>query len=221
VPLLAFTACDGYVGVAVAREQSPSRASDRALALAACCGAVAFALSGCGGSGPHPAAATSAATEPVPIAFKSAALAGTDLPARYTCDGRNVSPPLQWGRVPASTRELALFAIGLQPTSSAGSFAASVEWALAGVNPSLHRLAAGALPPGGFLGARSDGRRDYSICPKPGVREQYRFFLYAIPRSFRVSRNFVGLPVIAAISKAGTSTSAAGVGVFEATYRRP
>lgn len=32
----------------------------------------------------------------------------TTIPRRYTCDGENVSPPLQWGDAPASTRSFVL-----------------------------------------------------------------------------------------------------------------
>src|SRR3989344_3184626 len=33
---------------------------------------------------------------------------GTSLPARFTCDGENMSPPLSWGGVPEGTKSLAL-----------------------------------------------------------------------------------------------------------------
>lgn len=33
---------------------------------------------------------------------------GGEIPGRYTCDGEDVSPPLQWSGVPAGTRSLAL-----------------------------------------------------------------------------------------------------------------
>ena len=34
--------------------------------------------------------------------------AGEPIPAKYTCDGANVSPPLSWGEPPAGTQSLAL-----------------------------------------------------------------------------------------------------------------
>jgi len=33
---------------------------------------------------------------------------GASIPARYTCDGENVSPPLEWGDVPPEAESLAL-----------------------------------------------------------------------------------------------------------------
>ncbi|HEY6065280.1 MAG TPA: YbhB/YbcL family Raf kinase inhibitor-like protein, partial [Thermoanaerobaculia bacterium] len=33
---------------------------------------------------------------------------GGAIPAKYTCDGSDVSPPLEWSGVPAETKSLAL-----------------------------------------------------------------------------------------------------------------
>ncbi|HHH13049.1 MAG TPA: YbhB/YbcL family Raf kinase inhibitor-like protein, partial [Thiolapillus brandeum] len=33
---------------------------------------------------------------------------GGSIPARYTCDGEDISPPLQWSGVPEGARSLAL-----------------------------------------------------------------------------------------------------------------
>ncbi len=33
---------------------------------------------------------------------------GGEMPARYTCDGKNISPPLIWAGVPDGTKSLAL-----------------------------------------------------------------------------------------------------------------
>ena len=34
--------------------------------------------------------------------------AGEAIPTRYTCDGPNISPPLQWADLPTNTQSLAL-----------------------------------------------------------------------------------------------------------------
>ena len=36
--------------------------------------------------------------------ISSAFADGTPIPRRYTCDGEDISPPLEWTGVPASTR---------------------------------------------------------------------------------------------------------------------
>ncbi len=46
---------------------------------------------------------------PVPMTLTSSAFAdGGAIPKRFTCDGENVSPPLEWSGVPADATSLAL-----------------------------------------------------------------------------------------------------------------
>ena len=146
------------------------------------------------------------------IAFRSAGIEGTTIPARYTCDGSNTSPPLEWGRVPAGTGTLVLMLVGAKLNAATHTAKLSVEWAVAGLNPALHRIAAGELPSGAFVGEGTHGKRRYSVCPEKGQLEQYQFELYALPPGEAVSRRFAGLPVLAAL--AGKSSPAIGHGYF-------
>jgi Raf kinase inhibitor-like YbhB/YbcL family protein len=42
--------------------------------------------------------------------LRSSAFAdGTSIPRRFTCDGDDLSPPLEWGEAPAATRSFAVF----------------------------------------------------------------------------------------------------------------
>jgi len=50
--------------------------------------------------------------------LRSGAFQGTTLPAQYTCDGENVSPPLERRTVPAGVKELAQQ--GVPPGSAIG-----------------------------------------------------------------------------------------------------
>src|SRR5204862_7042659 len=50
---------------------------------------------------------------------------GAVIPAKYTCDGVDVSPPLSWSGAPAGTRSFAL--IAADPDAPAGSW---VHWVL-------------------------------------------------------------------------------------------
>jgi len=154
------------------------------------------------------------------ISFRSPAIARGTIPALYTCDGKNIFPPLEWGRVPAGSGELVLLVIGLTPSHKSSGYRVSVEWAIGGVSPQLHRLAAGRLPRGAFTGLASDGNDKYSVCPEKGVREQYQFMLYATPARVRISPRFRGLTIFAALAKPGTQTSATGAGAFVASYER-
>lgn len=171
----------------------------------------ALALAGC---------SNSSAPKSVTVPFKSPALASGTLPARYTCDGKNIAPPLEWGAVPSTTRELALFVLGLTPVAHTGRYTVSVEWAVAGVNPALHRLAAGELPPGAHVGRASNGKKRYSICPRKGTSKQYQFALYAIPASVAVAPRFVGLKLLQAVANPSSALATNVGGAFVASYKR-
>jgi phosphatidylethanolamine-binding protein (PEBP) family uncharacterized protein len=170
----------------------------------------ALALTACGSSG-------STTLPNIPI--KSPVISGKTLPAQYTCDGRDISPPLEWGAVPAGVGNLALFVVGYTPEPVGQNVKISIAWAVAGLNPALHRLAAGRLPAGAFVGVATDGKRKYSICPKKGTSVQYQFELYGLPASTVVSRQFAGLPILTALINSARQTTAAH-GAFLAIYKR-
>ncbi len=178
---------------------------------------MALTLTGCSSSGAN---TTPTTAHRVPIQFKSAAIVRGALPAHYTCDGKNISPPMEWGNVPSSTKELALLVVGFIPSSEGNGYNLSIEWAVAGVDPKLHRLAAGQLPPEAYLGEASGGRTRYSICPDKGTSRQYEFVLYAIPRAVKIPREFVGMEVLSRIGAATATTPATASGEFEVLYRR-
>jgi Raf kinase inhibitor-like YbhB/YbcL family protein len=58
-----------------------------------------------------------------------------DLPLRYTAEGDDVSPPLQWEGVPDGARELAL--VCDDPDAEAGVF---THWVVYGISPDLDGL---------------------------------------------------------------------------------
>lgn len=179
------------------------------------CGATLLAVAGCGGSsGPSTDPARHAH-----VTFKSPAIVGGKLLARYTCDGQDISPPLEWSGVPPATKELAIFALGVTPEPGGTTSAASVEWAIAGINPTLHRLAAGALPPGAHIGHLGKKSR-YSICPPKGKSGQYQFLLYAVPRSFTVRQTFSDGQLLLALAGRRSKTGATAGGSFAASYTR-
>jgi phosphatidylethanolamine-binding protein (PEBP) family uncharacterized protein len=184
--------------------------------------AAALALAGCGSSSPSSGGSSSSATAAAAkaavteIPLKSPAITHRTIPATYTCDGRDVAPPLEWGSVPPATRELALFALGLKPTGVANRYSISVEWAVAGVKPALHRLAAGQLPPQAHLGRTSSGRTRYSICPARGTTVHYQFFVFAVPPSSTVPRSFEGRDLLRALTSIKTQVA----GDLVASYTR-
>ncbi len=176
-------------------------------------------LSGCSSFDTRSTTPT-AATSPKPIRFKSTAVVSGALPARYTCDGMNISPPMEWGSVPSSTKELALLLVGFIPGSTPNSYNLSIEWAVAGLSSKLHHLGPGQLPSGAYLGGTSSGKTRYSVCPDKGTSRQYEFVLYAIPAAVKIPRGFVGMQILSRLGSPTAPTPASASGNFEVRYRR-
>lgn len=173
----------------------------------------ALALAGCGSDAP--------AAQPVPrLAVKSDAVIDNYLESRYTCDGQDISPPIEWGAVPVGVRRLALFILAFKPEPATKTYQITVEWAVAGINPALHRLPAGELPRGAYIGlTNSHDRRRYSICPKSGEPVHYQFELYGEPVGLVPAANFVGLSALTGLNSRG-ATRALAHGGFVANYKR-
>lgn len=173
-----------------------------------------LALTACAGS-------TTTSNAPKPIAFRSPVVTSNTMPARYTCDGRNTWPPLEWGKIPKGTGSLALFVVGVTPEPATHTVKVSVEWAVAGLLPTLHRLGAGQLPSYAYVGTDSSGKPGYSLCPPKGTHTQYQFELYGVPFGYGVaSRNFSGVQLISALTSPSSATRAKAYGAFIAKYTR-
>ena len=178
--------------------------------------AIAPALLACGADSP---AASSKIVKRPTIVVKSPTIVGDQLPARYTCDGQNVSPPLEWGAVPADVKELALFVVGFEPAPKTHTYNVSVEWAVAGLKPGSHKLAAGRLPPGAFVALAGDRKRRYSVCPKKGIQERYQFHLYGLSGS-AIAHKFDSLAALTTLAGVHGKTPAKAQGGFVVSYKR-
>ena len=102
------------------------------------------------------------------------------IPAKYTCDGADVSPPLQWDAVPEGTRSIAL--ICDDPDAPMGTW---VHWVLFNLPSDAKELAENipteeTLPNGAKQGVNDFGRVGYGgPCP-PGGTHRYFFKIYAL-----------------------------------------
>jgi Raf kinase inhibitor-like YbhB/YbcL family protein len=107
-------------------------------------------------------------------------LNGSNIPARYTCDGEDVSPPLTWTRVPASARSLALL---VEDRDAPGG--AFVHWSLYNLPRGSSGVGVGSLPGGSIEGQNSFGRIGYGgPCPPTGdPAHHYVFSIYALDDS--------------------------------------
>jgi Raf kinase inhibitor-like YbhB/YbcL family protein len=108
---------------------------------------------------------------------------GGDIPAQYTCDGADISPPLAWSGVPQGTQSLVL--VVEDPDAPSGVFR---HWAAFDIPAGARGLDAGYSenrPAVGFREARNDfGKLGYGgPCPPKGHgAHHYHFRLLAISR---------------------------------------
>jgi phosphatidylethanolamine-binding protein (PEBP) family uncharacterized protein len=106
--------------------------------------------------------------------------------SRYTCDGGDLSLPVQWNSLPHGTAELAIFVLNARPVNGKLFF----DWAVAGLSPSSHAIAAGMLPSGAVVGLNTLGKVGYSICPAKSTHEVYIVRLLALPYSLKAQPGF-------------------------------
>lgn len=105
---------------------------------------------------------------------------GGPIPARFTCDGEDVSPSLSWSNAPEKTKSFAL--ICDDPDAPRGTW---IHWVLYNLPSDVTELAE-AIPPddtlesGARQGMTSFGRPGYGgPCPPSGTH-RYFFKLYAL-----------------------------------------
>jgi Raf kinase inhibitor-like YbhB/YbcL family protein len=133
----------------------------------------------------------------MPLMLASPAIpAGGEIPAEYTCDGTDISPPLSWSGVPQGTQSLVL--VVEDPDAPSGVFH---HWAAFDIPPASLGLDSGYTanrPGAGFREARNDfGKTGYGgPCPPRGHgTHHYHFRLLAISRP---TLELVGAPATAA-----------------------
>ncbi|UCC48867.1 MAG: YbhB/YbcL family Raf kinase inhibitor-like protein [Gemmatimonadota bacterium] len=106
---------------------------------------------------------------------------GGSIPAQYTCEGKDISPPLDWTGVPAEAKSLAL--ICDDPDAPVGTW---VHWVLYDVSPKFSALpeaipTSEVTPEGAKQGVNDFRRSGYGgPCPPPGKPHRYFFKLYAL-----------------------------------------
>ena len=140
---------------------------------------------------------------------------GEAIPSQYTCDGVNVSPPLEWSGVPKSAKTVAIIAD--DPDAPAGTWVHWVLYNLPGENIGMveNLPATDNLKAGGFQGKNDFEKIGYGgPCPPSGTH-RYFFKIYALD---------IDLPLKAGATKVEVDKAMAGhvvaQGQLMGTYRR-
>lgn len=130
---------------------------------------------------------------------------GGPIPAEFTADGPNVSPPLKWAALPHGTKELAL----IVEDPDAPRPEPYVHWVLYKIPPAagglpghLPQQAKLNSPPRALQGKNSFGKTGYGG-PAPPVghgTHHYHFRLYALDQSLEVREGLDKDALLAAMS---------------------
>jgi Raf kinase inhibitor-like YbhB/YbcL family protein len=106
------------------------------------------------------------------------------IPAKYTCEGADIAPPLQWSGAPNGTKTFALIVDDPDAPDPAKPQRVYVHWVVynipAGTTKLPENAAKSGLPSGAVQGTNDWGKQTYGgPCPPIG-RHRYFFKLYAL-----------------------------------------
>ena len=119
------------------------------------------------------------------LTLRSGAYAdGDSIPARFTCVGDDISPPLEWSAVPEGTRSLVLIIDDPDAPDPKAPQTIWVHWVVFNIPPETTGLpedaSRGRLPPGTMQGLNDWNKASYGgPCPPVG-RHRYVHKLYAL-----------------------------------------
>lgn len=179
----------------------------RAVHLVILCISVTLMMVGC----VHSSSADPAVLQVQATAFK----AGAPIPTRYTCDGDDMSPVIQWHYFKAR----AFAVIVIDPDAPSGDFA---HWVLFNIPGEISRLEENVLkipqlPNGARQGMNDFGQMGYGgPCPPRGKVHHYHFHVYALDAPLKNAPGANARDILAAM-KGHIVAQGETVG----TYRRP
>jgi Raf kinase inhibitor-like YbhB/YbcL family protein len=120
---------------------------------------------------------------PMPLQLSSSAFSsGQTIPIKYTCEGQDLSPPLEWTGLPAETKSLALIIDDPDAPDPDAPKMTWVHWILYNIPPSTKGLSEGVTAfPSGTLEGLNDWKRTRYGGPCPPIGS-HRYFhkLYAL-----------------------------------------
>jgi Raf kinase inhibitor-like YbhB/YbcL family protein len=170
--------------------------------------AVAVLIATACGSTPKPRAPSPPVKGSIEVS--SAFMAGAAIPSAYTCDGRDVSPPLHAVGLPAATKELVV--VMRDPDAPGGDF---IHWQIARIEPARvasqpeHSvfLPVAGKPRDAVVGLNSFGSLGYrGPCPPRGAAaHHYEITVYALGQASGLKQGF-SADAVAALPVLGQGT---------------
>jgi Raf kinase inhibitor-like YbhB/YbcL family protein len=108
---------------------------------------------------------------------------GKPIPVRYTCNGDNVSPPLEWRKIPREAKSLVVIAD--DPDAAEELF---VHWVLVNIPPGMQGLPEDLDSDMDIVvGRNGRGEAKYTgPCPPAGETHQYYFRLYVLDKKLEL-----------------------------------
>lgn len=100
------------------------------------------------------------------------------IPAQFTCEGQDISPPLAWNNVPSKTKSFAL--VVEDPDAPSGVF---THWMIVNIPSTLTKLDLGTLVPEGAIAVNNsmNSTNYHGPCPKTGAHH-YVFKLFSLDK---------------------------------------
>ncbi len=154
--------------------------------------------------------------EKMTIKLTSAAFQeGGSIPRQYTCDGQNISPPLEWDTVPARAKTIVLIAD--DPDAPAKTW---VHWVIFDIPATAKSLPENISPNKSTAVGGKQGTNDFKKlgyggpCPPSGTHRYY-FKIYALDKALELAGEVTKDQVLKAMDG-----HVLGQGQLMGTYRR-
>ena len=105
---------------------------------------------------------------------------GGIIPSLYTCEGKNINPPLEISGVPPQAKSLVLLNDDPDVPKTLRPDGIYDHWVIFNMPPNTHKIAENSTPPPGIQGKSTNGKNQY-VGPCPPDREHRYFFkIYAL-----------------------------------------
>ena len=125
-------------------------------------------------------------------------LDGQAIPDRYTCDGENSSPPVQWTGAPKSTKSFAL--ICGDPDAPGGTWVHWVIFDLPATSRELGEPGTAGIPVEAVQGMNDFNQEGWGgPCPPAGTPHRYVFTVYALNTELKLKAGATKKDVVAAM----------------------